>query len=62
MTVTPDADAVTAPTVSLGVEDLGTLAFSILSGVVLHSVIEGITLLIGSVPTALLVSRSLRRA
>lgn len=48
--------------VSLGVEDLGTLAFSILSGVVLHSVIQGITLLIGSVPTALLVSRSLRRA
>ncbi len=48
--------------VSLGAEDMGSLAFSILSGVVLHTVIEGIALLIGAVPTALLVSRVARRA
>ena len=48
--------------VSLGVEDMSGLAFSILSGVVLHSVIEGIALLIGALPTALLFARSTRRA
>ncbi len=41
-------------------ENLGSLAFGILSGVLLHTVIEGIALLIAALPTAMLVARGRR--
>lgn len=40
--------------------ELGSLAFGILSGVLLHAVIEGIALLIAALPTAMLVARRKR--